>query len=433
MSKNNKIDNGNEEKIMVNGPVNVFRLEGKIGNVNKTVYLFGDFHHSICAETKCDSFDSKDFVNYFYNEMKNIQKNNNNTNITYDFLYENFVNVDMFSQKDKTRFSYRENYIDELRKYIVRDMDLQEKKDKENIIYENKGSKSFDNLRLHYLDIRSFFDFDLILNISNNISNLFESLERQPNINIINIIMTNFYKMKYNLEFIINKLQNKKQNKTSLYIDNETIKIEVQKYVDNFSYSENRIKKYSDKIFKKYKHKDVKEKLLKSELLSEILKFLNKIIKILDYCIEKSKKIEKIVDVGEFELAKKISGYTYGIDNMKFKKIFYKIKIKCELIDNYMWNAYANLTDLYLLRRLLDKDFITNGIVYTGMYHTSNYLYYLVNDFDFKVTHADYSKVSINELNKIIKNNKKNEVEGYIYKPIFKQCSDMSKFPKNFL
>lgn len=33
-----------DKAIYVNGPVNTIRIEGKINNVNKVIYLFGDYH-----------------------------------------------------------------------------------------------------------------------------------------------------------------------------------------------------------------------------------------------------------------------------------------------------------------------------------------------------------------------------------------------------
>jgi len=34
----------NADKIYVNGPVNVVRLEGTIGDIKKVIYLFFDYH-----------------------------------------------------------------------------------------------------------------------------------------------------------------------------------------------------------------------------------------------------------------------------------------------------------------------------------------------------------------------------------------------------
>lgn len=53
-----------------------------------------------------------------------------------------------------------------------------------------------------------------------------------------------------------------------------------------------------------------------------------------------------------------------------------------------------------MLRRFLDKTYITNSIAYTGMGHSMNYIYILLHEFDFKITHVSYTEIPITELNK---------------------------------
>ena len=93
------------------------------------------------------------------------------------------------------------------------------------------------------------------------------------------------------------------------------------------------------------------------------------------------------------------------------------------------------LMDLYFLRRFLDKDYITNAILYCCAFHTSDIIYILVNEFKFKITH---STSDINNINKIITSKNKYElILPYGYQLLIKnktiiQCSDISLFPKNF-
>jgi hypothetical protein len=436
-------ENNNNDKL-VNGPVNAFRLEGEIENKKKVVYLFGDFHHSICAETKCDSYHSKDFVNYFYQTISKTDKTTE-----YDFLYENYSNVDMFEQAQNTDFKYRDNYINEIRKYIVRDMNLHEKKTKKeskkenkkenDFLYENKGSVNFKNLRLHYLDIRSFYGTDSINSIGRDIFNLIEAYENNGNNWIIDKLVINFYNMKHHLLFIKEHLNmvifNKSKEKKNIKIDTKEdhIKKEINDYYKNLEFSEKRMEKYSNKIFKKYKNDSVRKKLLKSGLLSDLFKFIDSSVEEINYCIKKLFKIKEQLEIDNFKLNKKlIFGYGYGKDTIKISKLLFKIKIKFDYIVDTSDNVFVHLTDLYLLRRLLDKDFITNGIVYTGMMHTINYLCYLVKDFGFKITNSSYSKINIDDLNKIIIDIERKELDQYVLKPEFNQCSDMSKFPDDF-
>ena len=41
---------------------------------------------------------------------------------------------------------------------------------------------------------------------------------------------------------------------------------------------------------------------------------------------------------------------------------------------------FTRFTDLYFLRRFLDKDYITNGIIYCGAFHSAVYIEHLVKD-----------------------------------------------------
>lgn len=91
------------------------------------------------------------------------------------------------------------------------------------------------------------------------------------------------------------------------------------------------------------------------------------------------------------------------------------------------------------MRRILDKNYITNGIVYAGAAHIASFINILVNVYGFSITHVAKSKIS---------DIKKLESEIKKMKPYFKdrpktmdllnvfgtnQCSDISSFPNNFL
>jgi hypothetical protein len=70
----------------------------------------------------------------------------------------------------------------------------------------------------------------------------------------------------------------------------------------------------------------------------------------------------------------------------------------------YFSSIFAKLTDVYLLRRLADKKYISHSIIYSGAYHSANYIIKLCNDFDFKLTNISYSNgYSISELNTLVK------------------------------
>jgi hypothetical protein len=87
------------------------------------------------------------------------------------------------------------------------------------------------------------------------------------------------------------------------------------------------------------------------------------------------------------------------------------------------------------MRKFLDKDYITNGIFYTGVTHSLNYIYFLVKLFDFKITHVSHAVTNnMDELNGMIKkyqnifNVENTTMPDIILSNI--QCSNISDFPE---
>ena len=157
-----------------------------------------------------------------------------------------------------------------------------------------------------------------------------------------------------------------------------------------------------DKIKYIYHNPSVKNKLLNKDIIDYMKKIYKGAIKNIDIVISQK---------SPFDLLEK---YLYVIGN----DIMY---------------IYVLLVDLYFLRRFLDKDYITNGICYSGALHSSEYIHILIKYFNFKITHISHSDKSANQLTQEIK---KFKVIGETHKLINPdnpvQCSNISKFPKNF-
>ena len=93
--------------------------------------------------------------------------------------------------------------------------------------------------------------------------------------------------------------------------------------------------------------------------------------------------------------------------------------------------------DVYFIRRILDKDYILNSVVYSGVGHTVVYLYILIKYFNFDMTHhSAYNSDQKSDLEKLtnsVKNAKNiGDIYGYFKDSNIFQCTDMSNFPKNF-
>lgn len=424
MKKNSKYE---ENSLYVNGPVNAFRLEGTINNVKKNLYFFGDYHEPISAETKCDSFLSKDFINYFYETMHKTDDTQQ-----YDLLYENYADVDMFEEHKYSKSMFREKYLDELRKYVDSDMDLAT-----DVKIKNKGSKKFNNLRLHYLDVRSYYDMGDAFSLNNEVRHLFDNWKNGNKNWVIGRLIVCYANLQ-DLFIEIHNHLNEKMNEDDK-IKNRNIKIDhyisqdIIGYRNKLNKTRSRREKYSKKIFGEYNDNNVKRILLDSKLMSNIRIYLSKAIDETNICIDKLLQVHELTTVSHFDLTKDSEGtFIYGPDITQIKKLMCYIDSAMDDLFSYLLVVFSNLTDIYLLRRILDKKYITTGIVYTGMYHTQNYVSILVKYFGFKITHADYTKLSLEETNKWLLNNSKDDPGKNLLKPVFKQCIDMSKFPPNF-
>jgi hypothetical protein len=122
--------------MLVNGPINVVRLEGTINNIKKILYVFFDYHANINLQTECESYDSKDIVTYFYDIFKSSNK-------PVDFFFE--VKSSTITKNNITPF--KNIYINNINKFYTRS------KFDESV---KKNIKK--NIRFHYLDIRDYLE-----------------------------------------------------------------------------------------------------------------------------------------------------------------------------------------------------------------------------------------------------------------------------------
>ena len=415
------------DKQNINGPLNALRLEGKINNVNKVIYLFGDYHHPISIETKCDSYYNKDFTDYLYQTLTTTDKN-----IKYDFFYENYANLPYLDQALYSYKPYRVNYLNELRMFVDSEVIFTRKDEKSPI--RNGGSNSFSNLRIHFLDIRYFFGSDLIYDQENNVKNCINYLNNNPaNLHNVNSMIISFYNIKNHLNYIYSHINllvfNKKISFTDIINqDDNQLKKFIDEYMAKIIDRKDLTFKYSKKMFQEYNNIDVKNKLLNSNIFKEILTMIKDTVKQINSCLRKLILMKKqIVNTDEFTLYQDNKYVNYGYNNKSLWNIFIKIDKKFMEINDNISCIYVHITDIYLLRRLLDKDYVNNALIYTGIRHTANYVNVLVNQFDFKITHYNYIK------DDNVKNLLTYQYELLIYPPKLKQCVNMTKFPDKFL
>lgn len=371
--------------LYLNGPVNFFKLK----NDDKEVYLFGDYHKNIENQGECDELESFNFDKYLKYFFKHNTKN-------IDFMLETPMKPNEYYDKN-----YNYKYLFKLRKVF------QELYDK-NPYYKY--------LKVHYIDIRFF----------NNINEPFLYVRNiQGYIN--NKGLYDFQYIINTLE-IINKLLNEQINIIDKYYKDEKSNVDKENIVDVLF----------NKIITKYNNKENKIKINKffkvmcyermKFLIDEITKFItdcNKYQKIFD---DNKDKLDKKHMNSNKELYKQYLLFEDFYDTDKYNKIKDDVLITGEKIEIQILNIGVYIMDSYFLRRLLDKDYIKNSIVYTGASHNTDYLHFLVKNYDYKIVeYGTINDISSNELEKLIKKTD-SWMDIYKYVDSNKQCIKINKF-----
>jgi hypothetical protein len=353
----------------------------RLTNGDKIIYLLGDYHIPLDNENECE-FDSKYEsldIDKFLIKFFNQQNKEKNKNFDFFVEMEN-KSIDWYADIKKGKLMY----LEQIRKIIARE----NKTDNNKIII----SKNYPNIRFHTFDFRDDISgryfYDLVM--SDEMNFLFPYTK------------TSLDKISNTLIEIINNY-----NKT----------LEILKFCEY---------NHINKIKNKYDNKDIKKKI-NNIYQKSVIGFINYNIKlankILDY-MDNNKLISKYMNIKE------------EIEIQKF------ILINLSDLMDKLGTPFLILVDLYLMRRILDKKYTNNNIIYTGQNHLVDISVLLVKYFDFKITNIFYLDEKIKDINKFIK---KIDTTDYSYitdttiyltnstdEDGVDQCADLFNFPDNF-
>lgn len=427
-----------EHTKQINGPINAVRLEGTVAGINKVIYLFMDIHYAINEQTECDNIYAKDIHQYLASSFRRL----NDGDRMYDFYLEIEMNA---LEKMKYGFSnshpinFRVKYLAETRKFFNK---IFIHEPSENKVYM---SDKFKNVRFHYIDVREYFNkyhYDMLTDLLQGIEFMWKNMSfTEHNFrNIINV-MNNFSKHCLLIRDILTgELKPKEVKKVPLiiYVDYEskeppkplTGEEEFERDVLYVSYLLN-------KMFNKYNHPDIQKKL--STYRKSIIEHMNSLVadceNMIKFCDDTNKLMNDIPYYAKRKTEILDNQYTYGYGptHNEMTDIFNLLDTRSNTIFDKFIIYFMEFIDVYFLRRFLDKDYVTNAIVYTGSWHSCVYIDILTKKFDFKITHASYSSIDdMNELNKKVLEHAPLELSEFFYPPIRSQCSDMTHFPENF-
>ena len=297
------------------------------------------------------------------------------------FIKEKRKQFDFFIETFQNNFvndyhTYKSNYINQVRKFVTSQIDIKDNKVQTAIDYKN--------VRFHYFDVR-----DMLLNVGmlywepKNINLPFNQSQYDYYRSIINDELNNI-----NI-FLGNIKNNGMIKKTREKYNNNTTQKILVNIMDNY------IKNVKD-LIKEY---------------NNINEELDNNLRLLSNNYYEVKEIIKMQSSIYLKLNNTISSFQ---NNVTF------------------------LTDLLLVRRFLEKDYINNCIVYCGAAHMSHIAYILVKHFDYNITNVSKSRINADKLNDEIKQMKSIDIEklfyllhiGYYSDPIpMYQCSSLQTFP----
>ena len=398
----------------INGPINVVRLEGEIHGIKKVIYLFMDYHIPLPIQTECTNVYSKDANKYLSESFFEL----NNASKKYDF----FMEIRPTEIMDRGKLKEQKNiYIKQIAKLFSMIFIYDKEHNKVNI------SDYFKNIRLHYLDVRDYLKLHIYDYINSASFNASEMVYNGLNPDVLNDIIDALKQGKEHLDTTIEILMNPKYeiaNKTSVISD-----------IPYRELNPEIVARLSNKMISLYNHNDVKEVLNSKyfNLINDLKKLSNDINDSITIFNEYATTI--INSYGKMIKDQYLNSWHRGLTGIVLRNMSVDVSNRCDKIFFELVNLFAYLTDIYFMRRFLDKDYVTNAIVYTGATHSENYINLLVGHFDFNITHVAYS--SIDDMDALTKetitriNNKEDIYDLFNPEKVY-QCSDITHFPKNF-
>ena len=423
----------NNEEIILNGPLNYFKIYNKKNN--QTLWIFMDYHESIYKQKKCEDYNSKDIDKYFYKIMSESDEN-------LDF----FLEIKPTKINTDEKYHYNDNYIHEIMKTFKKIY----KELKNNSITNKK------NIRLHYIDIRDyafFYELDII------IDSLYKNLNDLTNNNLLISLHKIIGILKFINEVIIKVKKIKKIKKTDKNSIEEKILINKDLDLVNIDTNNNDLLNLGFiQIIKKILliKKDTSLKNTKINLKEKLINFFNKnyieyskeVIKKLEQLFLHINKISKIIEIKKIEsnlyidknILNKNTNLTsfspgYGISSKEYNYFYRLIYDELASIEDAITTLGVVLTDSFFLTRLIENNNIKKSIIYTGAYHSTIYLWFLIKYADFQIIKYNYintdlldKKNPINSLENVIKkSNNYYEIFNYILPSKFNQCVKISK------
>lgn len=349
----------------VNGPINAIRLEGKVAGIDKVVYLFMDRHDAIYEQTKCTNVFAKDISQYLLDMMFQIKE----TGLTYDFFIETTVTNINTTKSRSRKYERKQIYINDTEDMFAKLIQYNPKTNR--VSYQ----KELSHIRLHFMDIRDHFEWIAYV--------IYDSIREQIKKKNYTSARSHVSKLISTMKLLIDIL--KKPVKRKAVVLQEPQKHILKPDVLNY---------LAYKMRHSYHNREIKDHM--NALIDDIITTAETALGLVQ-------RLEEDLKESRFR----------GLDT----------------IENLIFNTFfVRLTDIFFLRRVLDKSYITHVITYTGWSHSDFYANILVRDYGFTITHSTMTRISLELAN----NMAARKGFGFLI-DVPGQCIDISHFPDNFL
>lgn len=400
-----------KEDKFINGPTNVVRLEGNVGDKEKSLYLFFDIRR---GDGECEGLDNTDIHKYILKTFRKAKTVHPST--TFDFFLQAHAGT-LEIPNEEYDWTYKSGYSESMDKLYQL---LNRKK------YIQSGQV---NVRTHYTDITNLMKYMFLRHESiphlqlNNIINSSDHMW-----NDVSLYTRTLNSMGDEIKLFerdINKLKELIQTGDKL----KKKKVKSMTNLETVNDFDDIISNIVRKISGIYKNKKIGTIL--NGLMKRIIEYLDKVLKM----IKKYKdSINNAVSfVGTF--GKK---NMFGQDFIECRRKISELSLHARELE-VQWDFMSMyMVDLYMLRRFLDKDYVTTSIYYSHEYHSVQVMFILVKYFGFKITHIGKSETSSSVLNDLIINDKRMDIifgleELYYMVTSKAQCVNMKGFNKYFM
>jgi hypothetical protein len=395
------------EDVLVNGPINTLRMEGEIYGIKKVLYLFFDIHKDQIHQTRCKGLDSIDINKFIIREFRNAYKENPDK--MFDFFLEVMpTDLNSYSQEE-----HKMIYLEEARHVF-------------SVEHTNK-TKILKNVRYHYIDMRTFTYEDMYGQTYRLINQMGygNSVTQADYDAFMESIDKIIVELRYGHDLLFTNIS------VGRTPSNQPNNLHMQ--------AEKIVMKAIEKINKKYNHTDLPDKFkdLRTVIKDSYDTSLTYLSEIKDIMVKyKSVLLMTDMEKNEWIINERFKAYRYGPDHTVIRTLLNDMNGILDRSYSLAIQGYSGIVDLFFLRRFLDKDYVQNGVVYTGAAHSDTYVLTLIKYFGFRVTNASYidPNYTVDTANKAIaKGDYYDDVANDILTPPkLHQCSNVTHFPKNF-